>query len=440
MGQTYPTNGPRAFAPGNRPLHPGETMPGYQPWEAPTFDAPPGAANDNGLVPANDNFKKSRADILRKLAWLKKKRGRWVANPYGIIADLLLQIVQNQQMMKVNPGGMWVKIHECPHFYGGDGGSYGYYAGDKQWSFASDPKPTVPSIDPLCYLESGLPGLQTPPDPWYSVYWINTATSQAHSRYTRQETYWRTALRPRYQSQPYVYPYHPFVTAWPVALPEAFPKPNEVRPLPSRTPSKGWPRIEPLVPGMPGYEGGYAPSPLPVAVQWPAAVWTAGKDPSVPAKPITQPWQFTARKPSGPRVKEKKVTTGVNASVLGHVLGNVTEFVDIENALWNALPKAYRSRLPKGYGAPKSGVPGWSYKGATGFAPNGLDARVAYIKGRDLYRHWDKVDIAAAFKNLVRNEVGDRMTASMNRRMVRAWKRNPYAVKGPFSPQTGPAL
>lgn len=134
------------------------------------------------------------------------------------------------------------------------------------------------------------------------------------------------------------------------------------------------------------------------------------------------------------RTKEVKVKVNINASFVGRLVGSLTEFADLVNALWDALPPEYRSRMPKALldkNAPRA------------IGPMGLDYRVMERRLLDLYRHLDKVDVPKAIKNIVRNEIGDRFAAGMSKKAVKAWRQTilqGYGSGGPFGPQIGPAL
>lgn len=86
--------------------------------------------------------------------------------------------------------------------------------------------------------------------------------------------------------------------------------------------------------------------------------------------------------------------------LLGPLFGKLTEGVDFVESFWDALPWEVRRRW---IGRP----------------------RRVQDKLRDLYNHWDKVDMQAALKNLAYNEVMDlvigRSSRALHDRYFRAW-------------------
>jgi len=125
--------------------------------------------------------------------------------------------------------------------------------------------------------------------------------------------------------------------------------------------------------------------------------------------------------------------------MLGIVAGAVTESVDGLTAVWKALPPEYRTGM-KYVRATNIAtyevftLTGWEWRTKDQMGPDVLfwsgrkDA--AYnIKGyrwrqnyypkpqemaRDLWKHWDKVDVSEAVWNLASNEVEDRAYAKMS--------------------------
>jgi len=105
-------------------------------------------------------------------------------------------------------------------------------------------------------------------------------------------------------------------------------------------------------------------------------------------RPVGSPTPVHSLGPKGPKTKEGKVkvSTGGLLKVL-NFMGTAEEGVDLLNALYAALPREYKLK----------------YK------------NTEYVKTRvlpqemlsTLYKHWDKVDKAAAVQNVINNQIED---------------------------------
>lgn len=93
-------------------------------------------------------------------------------------------------------------------------------------------------------------------------------------------------------------------------------------------------------------------------------------------QPSSRPQQNPKRARKG--VKERKVILSVGG-VTSTIVGAITEANDLINAIWDALPQKYRS------------------KGKLGLQD----------KLKDLYRHWDVVDLPLAVANIIAEQIQD---------------------------------
>jgi hypothetical protein len=157
------------------------------------------------------------------------------------------------------------------------------------------------------------------------------------------------------------------VSFQPLQLPEVFPVPIPWPLIPLRP-------ISPLV-----YVGGYeAPStdPLPVANPRPAP------------RSVSPP--KTPRGPAGPKVKERKVKASSGIMKIVHFINEGTEYVEIMQAFYGALPVSAKVHWPSGK-IKKS--------------PTVNEQVLA------LYRNWDKVDLDTALFDAVYGQITDRVWA-----------------------------
>lgn len=132
------------------------------------------------------------------------------------------------------------------------------------------------------------------------------------------------------------------------------------------------------------------PAPVPVALlpYLEANTWPQGRHVGPPAPPVAakprEPWPFRA--PPPPRTKERKLGASARLLALLKILGDVTEFEDLLEAFFDALPDDLK-----------------------GYVPWRRPAKVAYM-ARKVYQHWDKVDLDSALFNAAwENMVADRV-------------------------------
>jgi hypothetical protein len=131
-----------------------------------------------------------------------------------------------------------------------------------------------------------------------------------------------------------------------------------------------------------------------------------GGDPRRPPDTVTGPY---TPKPPPPGTKERKfIATAHKASWIGWALNGVTEGLDIINALHRALPKQYRTK--------------------------GADQTQ---RMRDLYEHFNEIEVSKAIEEIVKNEIEDRIFGGIGRLGAKAVRANPY-YKSPVGIQTGP--
>ena len=492
------------------PVQPGS--PSFKPWSpGPAFE--PGVpANDNSLLPANDNVPFKRRVKLPPIRYA----GRFLraAGWLGVAAQIATRWLE--PFVHPSGGGGWVKLWEVTPARDSVGIVFTHGTG-AWWGFPNKP-PAFPDGPVWSYLDMQAVSRVGPPRPWYIWHRMTQSLYGTGVRCEYVAEYTRMAQRPQYNS--------PNVAIEPSFGPVAIPTPW-VEPFPWGAPlpdANAWqaPYYPPeLMPnadeaGAPR-EGRQASSPTgarpPSVGVFPPMVWTApvasapGQKPSgVPTrgsvgKPETNPTRWPKRMRPRKKTKERKVRIKLNGQWVGKLLGNYTEFVDLENALWNALPEQYRSSIPwdwygrKGtapypvrwswdpkarkwaanvnvgwleprpYEMPWNPIKRWEYDikrkrffqvssveppkpgykakdpGLRQIVPEGLNAKISWLKFQDLYRNWDKVDLEKALNNVIRNEVGDRVTAGLNQRTRKAWrKNNPLARQSPFSPGFGPTL
>jgi hypothetical protein len=126
------------------------------------------------------------------------------------------------------------------------------------------------------------------------------------------------------------------------------------------------------------------PGSVPVPVPAPIVI-----SPAVPVPP---------RQPPGRGEKERKarVKRGKFLSLALHVVGQVPEFLDIVNALWKVLPEECKTGYYLLHG-----------KGGKTFYKKRFRASQAQRMG-DLYRCWTHMDMEAALKAIVANQLEDK--------------------------------
>jgi len=114
--------------------------------------------------------------------------------------------------------------------------------------------------------------------------------------------------------------------------------------------------------------------------------------------------------PPGRAVKEKKFFYAIHsASLLGQVLGLVTESMDATYALWDAMDESIRC--------------GWRRP-------------PPHVAANLIYEHWDKIDYEKALRNIIENEIEDRVIGKAGQLAGKASRNFGFA----FGIQVGPAL
>lgn len=225
---------------------------------------------------------------------------------------------------------------------------------------------------------------------------------------------------------PLPFPYVPALPDYapdgtPIRGPKPRPRPRP-RPAPAPSPAPG-PKPGPA----PGPGPGPAPSPSPVPIPAPL--------PDPPGKPAPGPGVVTwvpstsvAFEPSAsggrsvyrsrhfmsppkPREKERKIKWQHAGQVLG-VLNPFTEFCDMVDALYDALPKDLR----------------WQHK--LSFWKRGLRTPRCIDKAGFVYAHLDEVDVKSAISGLITNEIGDRIFGELSRRQGETWRNTGRAPIG----------
>lgn len=103
-----------------------------------------------------------------------------------------------------------------------------------------------------------------------------------------------------------------------------------------------------------------------------------------PSGVSSRPGSTSFPKPPGKHVRERKVIVAVGG-VVKTIVNVATEAQDFVRSLWQALPKEFRSRPPKGKRSVTLQAMMW-----------------------DIYMHLGDVDIPQAIRNLIANEIQDR--------------------------------
>lgn len=109
-------------------------------------------------------------------------------------------------------------------------------------------------------------------------------------------------------------------------------------------------------------------------------------------------------RPPGPRVVERKFSLSVNGTV-GKIVNAITEGKDFVEVLWFCLPKAARSKAPRG----RRTVP-------------------LQTKMQDIYNNFWSLDGACAMQGFIREQAEDRFYGRIGRESQRAARANPYYV------------
>lgn len=160
---------------------------------------------------------------------------------------------------------------------------------------------------------------------------------------------------------------------------------------------------------LPWEVGSPQPEPSPLPVTPPTVVITPGQ--GVSPSPGTRPVSPPLPSPPGGGVKEKKVRIryGGVVQAVRAVAGEFTEFLDVMNAFWWALPPEYRT----GYGRTPDGKVFRKFKAS-------VTQRWA-----DVYRNFAHVDPMQLVKNIVRMELTDRAIGKFNQRLARTYENRP---------------
>lgn len=108
--------------------------------------------------------------------------------------------------------------------------------------------------------------------------------------------------------------------------------------------------------------------------------------------PGLKPWLPV--RPPGPKVKERKIRMG-GYGAINAVVGAATEAVDVVEALWDALPRSAQTREKGKKTTPQQ-------------------------KALDLYKGWPQLDLPAAVKNLLANELKDRAIGTIGQAVGKA--------------------
>lgn len=137
---------------------------------------------------------------------------------------------------------------------------------------------------------------------------------------------------------------------------------------------------------------GNPPRTFPTPVPWPLIpyrpqtdTWSGGYG-QTPTPPVIP--NFVPRRPPGPKTKENKLRANSRLQVVLRALGGTTEFFDLVDAFYDALPKELQK----------------CKRGRKSFQ----------CKANAVYRHWDKVDLDTALFNAAwANLVEDRISGMM---------------------------
>ncbi len=212
------------------------------------------------------------------------------------------------------------------------------------------------------------------------------------------------AFRPwPFGDAPLITPIHPGAPATPA-------------PRPVRNP---YPRVRPLTPEMPDYgprpgqmpRPGGAPAPAPRPSPGPGGAPELVINPSGRVQPRPNPhrWQRPAR-----GTKENKARFGPVLSFIWRSMGQITEGIDLIDALYEALPKRRK-------------VQAYKLKGRQ---PNPIE------KMGLLYDYIDELNVGKAIKNVIKQEIEDRILGEFGKRIGKFSRQSGR----PIGFQAGPAL
>lgn len=213
----------------------------------------------------------------------------------------------------------------------------------------------------------------------------------------------RSGPAPAIQSSPY----------WPIITMAPPPDPNLqrwMRPIPDYDPRPAPARPSPFAPVEPTYaptpdspyepDGSWQWAPITGGGSAPATTsppnTVTGEVPFVPVPPVT-------RAPPAPGERQRKVLTKTAkiGIMLYKALDAASEAAEIVDAVWDALPDDVKKRWKEC----KVNRMGDSFGQ---YGPDQADCKL-----RALYHNWHRVDVEAAIKNIIKNELQDRVIGGM---------------------------
>lgn len=206
----------------------------------------------------------------------------------------------------------------------------------------------------------------------------------------------------------------PSVSPWPWTNPNVLRNSPSVRPelAPGPAPSE----VE--VPEAP-------PSEEQTTTPWLSVSWTPAPSGTVKANPGATP-----RRPPPKGDKDKKVrsTTKFGAAMILGIADTISEYSEIVDAFYDALPADVRRAYEKSLGFHWANVKGqWKWLPPSSLERGLLDNAGQYgIDGADwkskaIYHHWAELDPVAAVNNMVGNWLEDRVLGDINRALPRNW-------------------
>lgn len=153
-------------------------------------------------------------------------------------------------------------------------------------------------------------------------------------------------------------------------------------------------------------------------------VGASGLDPSTRLNPYENPVHVSRPAPQG--TKERKFIANVRAaSFLGRVLNFTTESMDMVTAVWEAIPPRYRASQK--YSKKKG-------KWVQIYQP------LPQEKMKELWQHFDKVDVNEAIKNIAVNQLEDAAIGKLGAAAQKHAKPVLEQLGRPVGFGTGPAL
>lgn len=186
---------------------------------------------------------------------------------------------------------------------------------------------------------------------------------------------------------------------------------------PAEDPAYPWPGRPATRPRVPGFWEITIPTPRPpqLGVGTPLAPpRDVTKQPEAVLKPVTRtkPWMdFDYRPPAPPRnrTRERKLMNRSAAFrvLLFQALNNVSEWAEIIDAIWDALPDDVKEKMPK--------------RGLLDNAGQyGIDG--ADWKMKQIYKHHDQIDWNKAFANIIANQLEDKIIGFVEGRVSKVYK------------------